>query len=135
MIIRKTAPKQKQVDKSEIINDNFSIASNIKTLEDDLNFIRSQIKAIKGSSSFSSSVSFSESLAGLSDRFLSNDGFVFTQSSPSSVWTITHGLARYPNIIIFDTDYNQIFAAVKMLNNNTARVTFSEPVSGAALLR
>lgn len=133
--IRKTAPKQKQIDKSDVVLDNLTLSSPINNLEDDLNFIRSQIKSIKGTSSFSSVISFEDSLVRLSERIQSSEAFVFTQSSPSAVWTITHGLGRYPNIIIFDTEYNQIFSKVKMLNINTARVTFSEPVSGAALLR
>lgn len=133
MASRKTAPKPRQITKSEIVRDDFFDSSLIQNLEDELNYIRSQIRAIKGTNSFDSVIS--DSLKELADRVLNSEGFYFEQTTPSSTWTIVHGLSRYPNIIIFDDDLNQIFASVKMLNVNTTRVTFSEPLTGRAFLK
>jgi hypothetical protein len=130
---RKTAPKPRQVTKSEVVRDDFFDSSLIVTLEDELNYIRSQIKAVKGTSNFDDVIS--DSLREVAERLTNSEGYFHTQSVASSIWTIVHSLNRYPNIIIFDTSYNQIFAKVKMLNVNTARVTFSEPVAGTALLK
>jgi hypothetical protein len=130
---RKTAPKPRQITPSEIIRDDLLLTSEIFNLEDELNYIRSQIKAVKGTGNYDDVVS--DSLRELADRLRNSEGHVHTQDVASSIWTIVHSLNRYPNIIIFDESYNQIFAKVKMINVNTARVTFSEPVSGTAFLK
>jgi len=130
---RKTAPKPRQVTKSELVRDDFLDSTQIKTLEDELNYIRSQIKGIKGTSKFDDAIS--DSLSEIAERVRVSEGFVFVQPTPSAVWTIVHSLGSYPNIIIFDAEFNQMFAKVKMLNVNTARITFSEPVVGLAVLK
>ena len=133
MSSRKTAPKPRQVTKSEIVRDDFLDSSQIKTLEDELNYIRSQIKGIKGTSKFDDVIS--DSLNEIAERVRVSEGFVYVQPTPSSVWTIVHSLGSYPNLIIFDAEFNQMFAKVKMLNINTARITFSEPVIGISVLK
>jgi hypothetical protein len=130
---RKTSPKPRQITKSEIIRDDLLLTSEIFNLEDELNYLRSQVRAVKGTSKYDDVVS--DSLVELAERIRNAEGFVFNQETPSSIWTIVHSLNRYPNIIIFDTEFNQIFAKVKMLNINTTRITFSEPVSGFAILK
>ena len=133
MASRKTSPKPRQITKSEIIRDDLLLTSEIFNLEDELNYLRSQVRAVKGTSKYDDVVS--DSLVELAERIRNAEGFVFNQETPSSIWTIVHSLNRYPNIIIFDTEFNQIFAKVKMLNINTTRITFSEPVSGFAILK
>lgn len=133
MASRKTAPKPRQITKSEIVRDDLFLTSEIFNLEDELNYLRSQIKGVKGTSNYDDVVS--DSLVELAERIRNAEGFVFNQETPSAIWTIVHSLNRYPNLIIFDTEFNQIFAKVKMLNINTTRVTFSEPVVGFAVLK
>jgi len=133
MASRKTAPKPRQITKSESVRDDFFDSSLINNLEDELNYIRSQIRAIKGSGSYDDVIS--DSLRELAERLTNAEGYYHDQPVASSTWTIVHSLNRYPNIIIFDDQLNQIFAAVKMLNVNTTRITFSEPVSGTAFLK
>jgi hypothetical protein len=130
---RKTAPKPRQVTKSEIVRDDFFDSSQIENLEDELNYIRSQIRGIKGTNNFDDVVS--DSLQEIADRIGNQEGFVYIQNTPSAIWTITHSLGRYPNLIIFDAEFNQIFAKTKMLNINTTRITFSEPIVGLAVLK
>ena len=133
MSSRKTAPKPRQVTKSEVVRDDFFDSSQIKSLEDELNYIRSQIRAIKGTNNFDDSIS--DSLTEIANRVRVAEGFVYVQSTPSSIWTIVHGLGVYPNIIIFDAEFNQMFAKVKILNINTIRILFSEPVVGLAVIK
>jgi hypothetical protein len=130
---RKTAPKPRQVTKSELVRDDFLDSAQIINLEDELNYIRSQIKGIKGTTKFDDVVS--DSLNEIAERVRVSEGFVYVQPTPSAVWTIVHSLGSYPNLIIFDAEFNQMFAKVKMLNINTARITFSEPVIGLAVLK
>jgi hypothetical protein len=130
---RKTAPKPRQVTKSELVRDDFLDSSQIINLEDELNYIRSQIKGIKGTTKFDDVIS--DSLTEIAERVRVAEGFVYIQNTPASVWTIIHSLGSYPNIIIFDGEFNQMFAKVKMLNLNTTRITFSEPVIGIAVLK
>lgn len=133
MSSRRTAPKPRQVTKSEVVDDNFLDSSLIENLEDELNYIRSQIRALKGSISYDTVLS--DSLIELIGKVESAQGYYHEQPVASAIWTITHALGRYPNIIIYDNDFNQIYASVKMLNVNTCRIIFSEPVSGSAFLQ
>ena len=112
MSSRKTAPKPRQITKSEIVRDDVFDSSVINNLEDELNYIRE-----------------------LAERLTNSEGYYHEQTVESSVWTIVHGLNRYPSIVIFDDELNQVFANVKMLNVNTVRITFNEPITGTAFLK
>lgn len=133
MASRKTAPKPRQITKSEVVRDDVLETSQIVNLEDELNYIRSVIKNTKGTENYDDLIS--ENLKQISERLTNSEGFFHTQSDPQTTWTIIHSLNRYPNVIIFDTEYNQIYAKVKMLNVNTARIVLSEPLSGFAFLK
>lgn len=129
---KKTSPKPRQISQSSNIDDNFLSNSDIKNLENELNYIRSLIKHLKGTSDYDTlSVNSIESLA---SGIIGATGYTHVQSVASSVWTITHALNKTPNVIIFDNDLNQIFAEVKALNVNTTRITFSEALTGTAFL-
>lgn len=129
---KKTSPKPRQISQSSTIDDNFLSSANIKNLENELNYIRSIIKHLKGTDNYDTlSVYNIESLA---DGVIGATGYTHTQTVASSIWTITHALNKTPNVIIFDNDLNQIFAEVKALNVNTTRITFSEPLTGTAFL-
>lgn len=126
---KKTSPKPRQINKSSEIDDNFLSTASIENLEDELNYIRSIIRELKGTVAYDTLSSNNiEQLA------LFQGGYTHTQSVASSVWTITHTLNKTPNVIIFDDEFNQIFADVKSLNVNTTRITFSEPLTGTAFL-
>jgi len=133
MSTRKTAPRPRQITKSQVVTDDFYNSALIETLEDELNYIRTQIKEVKGEENYDDVIS--DSLRELADRLTNSEGYYHEQSTPSSTWTIVHSLNRYPNIILFDDELNQVFASVKMLNVNTVRVVFNEPISGTAFLK
>ena len=61
-------------------------------------------------------------------------GQVHYQTSPSTVWDITHTLSFVPNIIIVDLDNNVIEADINYVDDNHISVTLSHPVVGVAYL-
>lgn len=64
------------------------------------------------------------------------EGYLFTQTTPSTIWTITHNFGyRYPSIICIDDDENQIFGQVHFQSENVAIVTFPEAIKGKAFIK
>jgi hypothetical protein len=60
--------------------------------------------------------------------------YTFTQSAPSTTWTITHNLGVFPAITIVDTSGSVIDADVLYNSNNQITVTFATAQSGKAYL-
>jgi hypothetical protein len=60
--------------------------------------------------------------------------FIFTQSSPSSTWTIAHGLDRYPSVTVVDSTDREVEGDVQYIDANNLIVSFSAPFSGVAYL-
>lgn len=128
---KKTSPKPRQISQSSNLDDNFLSTANIKNLEDELNYIKSIIKHLKGTANYDTlSINNIENIAASSVNV-----FTFEQLTPSNEWKITHTLGRKNcNIIIFDLSYNQIFADVQVVNQSYLIIRFSEPVAGRAFL-
>ena len=63
-----------------------------------------------------------------------NQRFIFTQSSPSSVWNVTHTLGGKPSVTVVDSASTQVIGEVEYLSNTQVRVNFSHPFSGQAYL-
>lgn len=61
-------------------------------------------------------------------------GYVYTQNSPSSVWTITHGLGFIPNITVVDTAGTVIEGSYNYVNPTTVQLTFAAAFAGKAYL-
>lgn len=61
-------------------------------------------------------------------------GFVFTQSTALSTWTINHNLGHVPSVEVFDTGSQEIEADVSHPNVNTAVIVFTVPTAGFARL-
>lgn len=72
------------------------------------------------------------SIAGLS--LGSDKTFVFTQSSPQSVWTINHGLQKFPSVSVVDSANRLVVGEVEYTNENTLTVSFSGGFSGKAYI-
>lgn len=62
------------------------------------------------------------------------DSFVFTQPTPSALWTIVHNLDKYPNVAIEDLSGDDIMAQISYVNLNTITITFIIPMAGTAYL-
>jgi len=60
--------------------------------------------------------------------------FEFMQTSPSTTWTINHGLGRYPIVRVFVGNQEVQPASVVFTNINTVTLTFTTPQVGQAKL-
>lgn len=62
--------------------------------------------------------------------------FEYTQdcATPSDEWFITHNLDLVPNVWVEDCSGNDIIPTIEVVDNNTIKLKFSQPVSGKAFL-
>jgi hypothetical protein len=60
--------------------------------------------------------------------------YVFTQASPSALWTIAHNLDNYPSVTVTDSTEREVEGDVQYQDANTLTVGFSAPFSGVAYL-
>ncbi len=63
-----------------------------------------------------------------------NSSFVFTQSTPSTVWDIQHNMNLIPNVTSEDTTGTDIVGIIDVIDNNRLKVYFNQPVAGKAYL-
>lgn len=59
-------------------------------------------------------------------------GFVHTQSSAASTWSVSHNLAKKPSVTILDDSGYEIEADVQHTSDNSVTITFSEAITGTA---
>lgn len=55
-----------------------------------------------------------------------------TQGVPATVWTVTHGLGKYPAVTIVDSSGRVVIGGVTYLSLDEVRLTFSAGFSGKA---
>lgn len=71
-------------------------------------------------------------------RLLSNQSqsqaVVYTQSAPSSQWSITHGLGYFPIVGIYDDYGVEITGSVSNVDADNVIIRFSRPIAGTARL-
>lgn len=60
--------------------------------------------------------------------------FVFTKSTPDSVWDITHNLYKYPSVTIVDSAGSVVIGDITYTSKSALTVTFSAAFSGKAYL-
>ena len=60
--------------------------------------------------------------------------FVFTKSTPDSVWDITHDLDKYPSVTIVDSAGSVVIGDITYTSKSALTVTFSAAFSGKAYL-
>jgi hypothetical protein len=58
--------------------------------------------------------------------------FVYTQSSPSSVWVVTHNLNKYCSVTVVDSADNIVVGEVLYNSVNQVTLTFAGAFSGKA---
>lgn len=91
-------------------------------------------QGIDGKSAYQ--VALEQGFSGTEQEWLSSlqgsGSIEFTQAVPLSVWTIPHNLGRRPDVTLYDSNNEQMFADVHHDNLNQVTITFSEPVSGFA---
>jgi hypothetical protein len=60
--------------------------------------------------------------------------YIHTQGTPSTIWTVSHGLNTRDFIyFIYDQDHKQIFANVNIIDENTVTVILSSATTGTAI--
>lgn len=57
---------------------------------------------------------------------------VYVQETPSAVWTIRHGLNKYPAVTIVDSAGTEVIGGLEYVDKNTVILTFSGEFSGQA---
>lgn len=53
-----------------------------------------------------------------------NVSFIFVQNTTASVWTISHGMGRYPSVITVDSGGNEFKGQIKYIDANNLTVTW-----------
>jgi hypothetical protein len=64
----------------------------------------------------------------------SDKNFIFNQAIPSTVWSITHNLNKFPSVSVVDTAGTQVFTIADYIDTNTLILTFSAAFAGKAYL-
>lgn len=73
------------------------------------------------------------SIVGLQDA-TSDKSFVYTQGTPSSVWTVFHPLKKYPSVSVTDSGGSSVFGDVSYIDDSNLIISFASPFSGKAFL-
>lgn len=60
--------------------------------------------------------------------------YVFTQGTPSAVWTVAHGLNKYPAVDVVDTGGTVVIPSVAYIDANNLRITFGSATTGKAFM-
>ena len=60
--------------------------------------------------------------------------FMFTQSSPSTQWTINHNMGKNPSVFTEDENSNDIMGMIEFVDSNNLKIYFNQPVAGKAYL-
>lgn len=63
-----------------------------------------------------------------------NSSFMFSQSTPSTVWVINHNMGMTPNVFTEDLDGNDINGIIEIMDSNNLKIYFNQPVAGKAFL-
>ena len=60
--------------------------------------------------------------------------FIFTQTIPSTVWTINHNLNKYPSVSVVNVNNILIYGDVSYIDTNNVELNFSAAFSGKAYI-
>jgi hypothetical protein len=60
--------------------------------------------------------------------------YVFVQPSPSTLWTITHNLNKFPSVSVVNINNITMYGDVTYLTENTLQIEFSAGFSGKAYM-
>ena len=60
--------------------------------------------------------------------------YIHTQLPPSAVWSVVHGLNRFPSVTVVDTGNSVVIPSVTYDSNNALTITFGSATSGKAYL-
>lgn len=60
--------------------------------------------------------------------------YVYNQAVPSALWVISHGLGRFPSVIVVDSAGSLVVGDVLYESSNTVKVSFEASFGGIAYL-
>lgn len=60
--------------------------------------------------------------------------YVHQQIAPAEVWTITHGLGRYPPVVVADSAGTVVLGDITYISENEVQISFTTAFSGKAYL-
>jgi tetrahydromethanopterin S-methyltransferase subunit D len=60
--------------------------------------------------------------------------YTFNQATPLAVWTITHGLGRFPSVVVVDSSGSTVEGDVVYNSSNQVTLSFGGAFSGVAYL-
>ena len=60
--------------------------------------------------------------------------YIFTQAVPSTTWTVSHNLDKFPSITVVDSASTVVTGQYTYINNNNVTLTFSAAFAGKAYL-
>ena len=60
--------------------------------------------------------------------------YIFTQAVPSTTWTVSHNLDKFPSITVVDSASTVVIGQYTYINNNNVTLTFSAAFAGKAYL-
>ena len=61
-------------------------------------------------------------------------GYIYTQSTPSDTWTISHNLTFHPNVTVVDSGGSVVEGEISYPSPTTVLLTFRSGFSGRAYL-
>ena len=66
--------------------------------------------------------------------YQSDQTYVFVQSVPSTTWTITHNLNKYPSVSVVNINNVTMYGEVIYIDENNLQIEFSAGFSGKAYM-
>lgn len=60
--------------------------------------------------------------------------YIHHQIVPSSTWTITHNLGKYPSVTVVDSSNNVVVGDIQYIDQNTVKIMFTTEFAGKAYL-
>lgn len=68
------------------------------------------------------------------DETTDDKNYLHNQSVAAAVWTVTHGLNKYPAVVTVDSANTEVIGGIKYIDLNTVELTFSSAFAGKAYL-
>ena len=65
---------------------------------------------------------------------VSDKHFVFTQATPSTSWSVNHGLDKFPSVTVVDSAGTQVQGQVDYTDTNNLTISFENQFSGKAYI-
>tara|TARA_R100001443_G_C3299255_1_gene164843 strand:+ start:447 stop:770 length:324 start_codon:yes stop_codon:yes gene_type:complete len=64
--------------------------------------------------------------------FKQNAHFIFVQSTPSTSWSVTHNLKKYPSVVVVDSAGTVVIGSVTYNSTSAVTLEFENAFSGKA---